>query len=139
MKFPEMLVPPPLRKPRAPGAGNGQGQAPANLKDEPPEVKPDHERHLDRAKEAPADMLAWVDTRTGGSSFLTGMLYRKVPKGTNWFYTLGSATPFAFTFPALTRVFPAMYYTPSPTPADGSVTPPTNHGRVGGVVRGHAQ
>ena len=28
--------------------------------------------------------------------FLTGMLLRKVPKGTNWFYTLGSATLFAF-------------------------------------------
>ena len=41
------------------------------------------------------------------------MLYRKVPKGTNWFYTLGSGTLFAFTFQALTGVFLAMYYVPS--------------------------
>ena len=50
------------------------------------------------------------------------MLYRKVPKGTNWFYTLGSATLFAFTVQAVTGVFLAMYYTPSPTQAYGSIT-----------------
>src|SRR4051812_16880922 len=124
--MPKLPRPGPLSRPAPPGertnGANGNGAGPAEI-----------------AKEAGADTLGWLDERTGGSSFLTGMLYRKVPKGTNWFYTLGSATLFAFTFPALTRVFPAMYYTPSPTPADGSVTPPTNHGRVGGVVRGHAQ
>ena len=31
----------------------------------------------------------------GLSPFLRGFLYRKVPKGTNWYYTLGSATMFA--------------------------------------------
>ena len=50
----------------------------------------------ERAKEAAADVVGWVDERTGATGFLTGMLYRKVPKGTNWFYTLGSATLFAF-------------------------------------------
>ena len=39
------------------------------------------------------------------------MLFRKVPKGTNWFYTLGSATLFAFVVQAVTGVFLAMYYT----------------------------
>ena len=40
------------------------------------------------------------------------MLFRKVPKGTNWFYTLGSATMFAFLSQAVTGVFLAMYYEP---------------------------
>ena len=64
------------------------------------------------------------------------MLYRKVPKGTNWFYTLGSATLFAFIFQALTGVFLAMYYTPSPTQAYGSITHLTNDVFLGEFVRG---
>jgi quinol-cytochrome oxidoreductase complex cytochrome b subunit len=40
------------------------------------------------------------------------MMFRKVPKGTNWFYTLGSATMFAFLSQAVTGVFLAMYYRP---------------------------
>ena len=43
-----------------------------------------------------------------------GCMFRKVPKGTNWFYTLGSATMFAFLSQAVTGVFLAMYYTPDP-------------------------
>ena len=43
------------------------------------------------------------------------MLSRKVPKkGTNWLYTLGSATMFAFLSQAVTGVFLAMYYDPNP-------------------------
>ena len=44
-------------------------------------------------------------------------MFRKVPKGTNWFYTLGSATLFAFLSQAVTGVFLAMYYRPGPQPA----------------------
>ena len=64
------------------------------------------------------------------------MLYRKVPKGTNWFYTLGSATLFAFTVQAVTGVFLAMFYTPSPTQAYGSITHLTNDVFLGEFVRG---
>ena len=88
------------------------------------------------AKEAGTDVVGWVDERTGAAGFLTGMLYRKVPKGTNWFYTLGSATLFAFTFQALTGVFLAFYYTPSPTEAYGSITHLTNDVWMGEFVRG---
>ncbi len=49
---------------------------------------------------------------SGMTPFLTGLLLRKVPKGTNWFYTLGSATLFAFAMQALTGVILAMYYMP---------------------------
>ena len=61
--------------------------------------------------EAGTGIVGWVDERTGASGFLRGFLFRKVPKGTNWFYTLGSATMFAFVSQAVTGVFLAMYYT----------------------------
>src|ERR1700709_2353700 len=108
----DSLNPAPLPKTAKPGTGNGaKGQAPADLKTAPPERPSDAQRIGDRAKDAPADVLAWVDQRTAATGFLTGMLYRKVPKGTNWFYTLGSATLIAFISQATTRVFPAMFYT----------------------------
>src|SRR5215216_3599387 len=119
MKIPDLLIPPPLKKPQKPGTGNGNGADPTA-----------------RLKEAPADLVGWLDERTGGGSFLTGMLFRKVPKGTNWFYTLGSATLFAFVVQAVTGVFLAMYYDPSPTQAYGSVTHLTNDVFLGEFVRG---
>jgi menaquinol-cytochrome c reductase cytochrome b subunit len=119
MKIPDLLIPPPLKKPQKPGTDNGNGgDAIAKL------------------KETPADLVGWLDERTGGGSFLTGMLYRKVPKGTNWFYTLGSATLFAFVVQAVTGVFLAMYYDPSPTQAYASVTHLTNDVFLGEFVRG---
>src|SRR5262249_23596992 len=113
----DSLIPAPLRKPAKPGEGHGaQGPAPADLHTPRPAAPggPPAARGLgDQAKEAPVDVLAWVDQRTAATGFLTGMLYRKVPKGTNWFYTLGSATLFAFIVQAVTGVFLAMFYTPS--------------------------
>jgi quinol-cytochrome oxidoreductase complex cytochrome b subunit len=112
----KLPVPKALTKPQPPGEeGNGAGPA---------------------VKEAPADLVGWLDERTGGASFLTGMLYRKVPKGTNWFYTLGSATLFAFTVQAVTGVFLAMFYTPSPTQAYSSISHLTNDVFLGEFVRG---
>ena len=90
----------------------------------------------EQAKEAPVDVLAWVDQRTGASGFLTGMLYRKVPKGTNWFYTLGSATLFAFIVQAVTGVFLAMFYTPSTTQAYASISHINNEVPLGALVHG---
>jgi quinol-cytochrome oxidoreductase complex cytochrome b subunit len=133
----DSLIPAPLRKPAKPGEGNGaKGAAPADLKTAPPERPSDARRLGDRAKDTPADVLAWVDQRTAASGFLTGMLYRKVPKGTNWFYTLGSATLFAFIAQAVTGVFLAMFYTPSPTQAYSSITHLTNDVFLGEFVRG---
>jgi menaquinol-cytochrome c reductase cytochrome b subunit len=112
----KLPLPQALKKPAKPGTElNGAGSA---------------------IREAPADMLGWLDERTGGASFLTGMLFRKVPKGTNWFYTLGSATLFAFAVQALTGVFLAMYYTPSPTQAYPSIAHLTNDVFLGEFVRG---
>jgi quinol---cytochrome c reductase cytochrome b subunit, bacillus type len=120
MRFP---LPAGLRKPGKPGkrenGAGGDGAGPIEV-----------------AKDAGIDVVGWVDERTGGSPFLTGLLFRKVPKGTNWFYTLGSGTLFAFIMQAITGVFLAMYYTPSPTQAYGSITHLTNDVFLGEFVRG---
>jgi len=136
----EKLLPPPMRRPSKPGEGNGNGNGATALK-EPngngnARTDDPSGRAIEKAKDAPADLVGWVDERTGGTTFLTAMLMRKVPKGTNWFYTLGSATMFAFVVQALTGVFLAMYYTPSPVEAYASITHLTNDVWMGEFVRG---
>jgi quinol-cytochrome oxidoreductase complex cytochrome b subunit len=77
-----------------------------------------------------------IDERTALSGGVRWMFFRKVPKGTNWFYTLGSATMFAFVSQAITGVFLAMYYVPSPTQAYESARHITNDVFLGEFVRG---
>ena len=145
----EKLLPPPMRRPPKPGAGNGHGATNGQADEGGAGVAALEKqggngartddagaRVVEKAKEAPADLVGWVDERMGGSSFLTAMLLRKVPKGTNWFYTLGSATLFAFVVQALTGVFLAMYYTPSTVEAYASITYLTNDVFMGEFVRG---
>jgi quinol-cytochrome oxidoreductase complex cytochrome b subunit len=81
-------------------------------------------------------VIAWIDERTSGSGFLRGFLFRKVPKGTNWWYTLGSATMFAFIAQAFTGVFLAMYYDPNPTQAYESMRHVNNDVFLGEFVHG---
>jgi menaquinol-cytochrome c reductase cytochrome b subunit len=133
----DSLIPAPLRKPAKPGEnGPPKGPAPADLKTSPPEAPSEGKPLAHEAKEASIDALAWIDQRTAASGFLTGMLYRKVPKGTNWFYTLGSATLFAFISQAVTGVFLAMYYTPSTTQAYASISHINNDVFLGSFVHG---
>jgi quinol---cytochrome c reductase cytochrome b subunit, bacillus type len=91
---------------------------------------------LDQAKEASINAVDWVDERTALSGATRWVLFRKVPKGTNWFYTFGSATMFAFLSQAVTGVFLAMYYTPSATDAYESTRRITNEIFLGEFVRG---
>jgi len=114
---------PPLRRPGEPGENGANGDGAGA-------------RVAAGAKDAPADLLGWMDERSGASGMLTGMLFRKVPKGTNWLYTLGSATLFAFVVQAITGVFLAMYYTPSTIEAYDSITNLTNNVFMGEFVRG---
>ncbi|MGZ8666150.1 MAG: cytochrome b [Solirubrobacterales bacterium] len=131
----DSIIPAPLRKPGKPGSSDGRsnGPGPSDLREADVEQRPAGEpvHHA-----AGKDLVGWVDQRTGVTGFLTGMLYRKVPKGTNWFYTLGSATLFAFIIQAITGVFLAMFYTPSTTQAYGSVVHLTNDVFLGEFVRG---
>src|ERR687890_280479 len=117
------LPAPPLPKklnpaPKRPGQGNG-------------EVKT-----TDVAKEAGTTVVDWLDERTSLTGPARWMMFRKVPKGTNWFYTLGSGTMFAFLNQAITGVFLAMYYDPSPTRAYESARFITNQVFLGEFVRG---
>ena len=117
------LPAPPLPKklnpaPKRPGQGNGK-------------VKP-----ADVGKEAGITVIDWVDERTSLTGPARWLMFRKVPKGTNWFYTLGSATMFAFLNQAVTGVFLAMYYDPSPTRAYESARYITNDVFLGEFVRG---
>jgi len=125
------------------GNGNGNGTTTAlrrpNAPDEQAqerEKQANRERLKESATEVPVAALGWIDERTGGGPFLRGFLFRKVPKGTNWYYTLGSATMFAFLSQAVTGVFLAMYYRPSATEAYASVQHINDDVFAGLLVRG---
>src|ERR671927_891162 len=119
MRLPAPPVPKRLTPaPKRPGQGNG-GTGPRDV-----------------AQEAGTTVVDWVDERTSLSGGARWMMFRKVPKGTNWFYTLGSATMFAFLNQAVTGVFLAMYYDPSPTRAYESARFITNDVFLGEFVRG---
>src|ERR671923_3023438 len=121
LRIPKLPLPRPRRRPAWPQQdGQGDGQVPLR----------------DRAAEVQAGIVGWVDERTGVSGFLRGFLFRKVPKGTNWFYTLGSATMFAFLSQAVTGIFLAMYYDPDPRRAYDSIQHINNDVWLGSLVRG---
>jgi menaquinol-cytochrome c reductase cytochrome b subunit len=65
--------------------------------------------------EAGIRVVDWIDERTSLSGGVRWMLFRKVPRGINWAYTLGSATLFAFLSQAVTGVVLALYYRPDAT------------------------
>src|SRR5438552_7512511 len=118
LKLPSPPLPKPLKpRPRRPGGGES-------------------EKPLDLVKEAGTTVVDWVDERTSLTGPARWLMFRKVPKGTNWFYTLGSATLFAFLNQAVTGVFLAMYYDPSPTHAYESARNITNEVFLGEFVRG---
>ena len=118
LKLPKPPVPSALQ-PKPPRPGEGERVTP-----------------VDQAKELGIGVADWVDERTNLSGALRWTLFRKVPKGTNWFYTLGSASLFAFLSQATTGVFLAMYYDPSPTRAYESARYITNEVFLGEFVRG---
>src|SRR3712207_1901258 len=122
MKMPKLPAPPlpkPLQpRPDRPGSAPKRGP-------------------VEQAREAGISAVDWVDERTSLSGGLRWAMFRKVPKGTNWFYTLGSATMFAFLSQAVTGVFLAMYYRPDAAGgAYESIRHVTNDVFLGEFVRG---
>jgi menaquinol-cytochrome c reductase cytochrome b subunit len=87
-------------------------------------------------KEAGITVVDWLDERTSMSGVIRWSLFRKVPRGINWFYTLGSATLFAFLNQAVTGVFLAMYYRPDATSAYESIRNINDNVFLGLFVRG---
>jgi menaquinol-cytochrome c reductase cytochrome b subunit len=134
MKLPSPPVPKFLKPtPKRPGQNGRNGAPGANGGNGATTTKPTVKDH---AVEGAASAVGWLDERTGVSPFLRGFLYRKVPKGTNWYYTLGSATMFAFLSQAVTGVVLAMYYEPDSSRAYESASRITNQVFLGEFVRG---
>ena len=130
MKLPSPPIPKFLRpSPRRPG-DNGRNGRPQREEDGPgPSTK-------EQVVEGGASVVGWLDERTGVSPVIRAVLYRKVPKGTDWWYTFGSATMFAFLAQAVTGVFLAMYYEPDYSRAYESASRITNEVFLGELVRG---
>jgi quinol-cytochrome oxidoreductase complex cytochrome b subunit len=81
-------------------------------------------------------ILTWIDERSDINRTMSPLLFRKIPRGVGWWYTLGSATLFVFILQVVTGIFLAMYYSPSPDHAYQSVQYITNEVAMGGLVRG---
>jgi len=141
MKLPSPPLPKFLRPtPPRPGDGNGDGADRSGGNGDGSTTTAPEPKKLDKARgaavEGTASVVGYLDERTGMSPFLRGFLYRKTPKGNTWYYTLGSATMFAFVSQAVTGIFLAMYYTPDASRAYDSVSHLTNEVFLGELVRG---
>ena len=97
-----------------------------------------HERspQAPQLKAAALYPLDWLEERSGLVGGVKYFLFRKVPRDTGWFHTLGSATLTAFLVQAITGVILAMYYKPDPDSAYESIQFITNDLTLGWLVRG---
>ena len=80
--------------------------------------------------------LNWLEERSGIVGGVKYFLFRKVPRDTDWFQTLGSATLTAFLVQAGTGVILAFYYRPGPGEAYESIRHITDDVTLGWLVRG---
>ena len=96
-------------------------------------TKSKRQQQLQDAVMVPVD---WLEERSGLVGGVKYFLFRKVPRETNWFHTLGSATLTAFLVQAVTGVILAMYYQPAPEEAYASIQRITNDLTLGWLVRG---
>ena len=93
-------------------------------------------RRMDKVVEIVNIPLNWLEERSGLVGGVKYFLFRKVPRDTNWFHTLGSATLTAFLVQAGTGVILAMYYQPTPDEAYESIRHITHDVTLGWLVRG---
>jgi quinol-cytochrome oxidoreductase complex cytochrome b subunit len=82
------------------------------------------------------NLYTWVNDRLGIMPGLVYVVRRKIPVGTNWLYTFGSATLFLFVLQAITGGLLAIYYSPSPDHAHASVQYIMNETMFGSLIRG---
>jgi quinol-cytochrome oxidoreductase complex cytochrome b subunit len=80
--------------------------------------------------------LDWLEERSGLVGGLRYFLFRKVPRDSGWWHTLGSATLTAFLVQLGTGVILAFYYKPDPNSAYESVQHITHDVWLGWLVRG---
>ena len=97
---------------------------------------PKRKSRSDQVKTVALYPLDWLEERSGLVGGVRYFLYRRVPRDTSWFHTLGSATLTAFLVQAVTGVVLAMYYKPDPDAAYQSIQHITNDVTLGWLVRG---
>ncbi len=81
-------------------------------------------------------VLEWLQERLGTREQFIRLLYRRLPVGTTWWHTLGSAALFLILLQTLTGYFLAFYYVPSPEHAHDSLTYIQTEIPFGRFVRG---
>ncbi len=81
-------------------------------------------------------LQAAIEERTGVGKVWEVVFRRHMPARLGWGYTLGSATLFVFLLQAVTGMFLAMYYSPSPDHAYDSVQYIMNDVTFGSIIRG---
>jgi len=89
-----------------------------------------------KARERLGQIQSWLGQRSGGGLVWQALFARKVPLGVNWFYTLGAASLFLFTLQAVTGIFLAVYYAPTPDHAYDSIQYIMYEVPFGAVIRG---
>ena len=78
----------------------------------------------------------WLDSRLKVATLEKTLLDEPIPGGASWIYVFGSATLFLFILQAITGMFLAVYYAPTPDHAYDSVQFIDNQVNFGWFVRG---
>jgi len=81
-------------------------------------------------------IYAWLDSRLNLRAVENSLLDEPIPGGASWIYVFGSATLFLFVLQAVTGMFLAIYYAPTPDHAYDSVQFIENQVTFGWFVRG---
>jgi ubiquinol-cytochrome c reductase cytochrome b subunit len=81
-------------------------------------------------------VYAWLDSRLKLASLERTLLDEPIPGGASWIYVFGSATLFLFILQAVTGMFLAVYYAPTPDHAYDSVQYIEQQVSFGWFVRG---
>jgi ubiquinol-cytochrome c reductase cytochrome b subunit len=81
-------------------------------------------------------LLDWLHARSGYRTGLSHLLDERLPPGTGWWFTLGSALLFLIAVQVVTGAVLTMYYAPTPDHAWESVRFIMREARLGWLVRG---
>jgi ubiquinol-cytochrome c reductase cytochrome b subunit len=81
-------------------------------------------------------LFAWLDSRLNLKSVRKTLLDEPIPGGASWIYVFGSATLFLFLLQAVTGMFLAVYYAPTPDHAYDSIQFIETNVLFGTFVRG---
>ena len=84
----------------------------------------------------PSRLYAWLDSRLNLKPVQKTLLDEPIPGGASWIYVFGSATLFLFLTQAITGMFLAVYYAPTPDHAYNSVRFIMEEVLFGSFVRG---